>query len=183
MTERGAIFLDRDNTIVADDGFLNEPERVALLPGAVDGLRALSDAGWPLIVVSNQSGIARGLFGPDAYAAVMQRIGELLAPAGVRLVADYFCPHLPEITGPCECRKPGTLLFRRAAADHGLDLARSWYVGDRWRDVAPAVSLGGKGVLACLNPDPADLASAAAHGIPHAPDLAAASRIIGRPEA
>ncbi len=178
---RAAVFIDRDNTIVEDPGYLHDPARVALKPHAALGLARITAAGWPVIVISNQSGIARGMFGVDAYHAVMARIRELLAPHGARLDADYFCPHLTEITGPCECRKPGTLLFRRAAAEHGLDLARSWYLGDRWRDVEPATLLGGRGLLIGAAEGSEDAREAEVHGIMKAANLEAAARIVGRP--
>ena len=176
----GAVFLDRDNTIVADPGFLHDPDQVILLPGAADGLAAMAAAGWPLVVVSNQSGIARGLFGPDAFHAVMQRIETLLAPQGVRFLASYFCPHHPEVGGPCECRKPGVLLFRQAAAEHGVVLGNSWFVGDRWRDVEPALTLGGRGILVDNDPLSSDAREASGHGFRTVPDLVSAARIIGR---
>jgi histidinol-phosphate phosphatase family protein len=175
----GAVFLDRDNTIVADPGFLHDPEKVVLLPGAAAGLAAMATAGWPLIVVSNQSGIARGLFGPEAFHRVMQRIDTLLAPQGVHFLASYFCPHHPEVGGPCECRKPGVLLFRQAAAEHGLVLGESWFVGDRWRDVQPALGLGGRGILVDADPLSADAGEASGHGFRTVPDLVAAARIVG----
>jgi D-glycero-D-manno-heptose 1,7-bisphosphate phosphatase len=81
------------------------------------------------------------------YDAVRTRLDELLRGEGARIDASYFCPHHPDFTGPCECRKPATLLFRQAAAEHGLDLTRSAFVGDRWRDVAPSLALGGRGIL------------------------------------
>ena len=180
---RAAVFLDRDNTIVRDPGYLHDPAAVVLMPGAAAGLAALTAAGWPIVVISNQSGIARGMYGEDAYRAVMARIIELLAPHGARLDADYFCPHLPDISGPCECRKPGTLLFRRAARERGLDLTRSWYLGDHWRDVEPALALGGRGLLVGAPAGSQDEREASRHGIPNAPDLEAASRILGRPPA
>jgi histidinol-phosphate phosphatase family protein len=176
-----AVFIDRDNTIVEDPGYLHEPAMVKLKPHAARGLARLTAAGWPIVVISNQSGIARGMFGEDAYHAVMSRIRQLLAPSGAQLMADYFCPHLREITGPCECRKPGALLFRRAAADHGFDLARSWYLGDRWRDVEPALALGGRGLLIGAAEGSEDVREADAHRIPKATDLVAAARIVGRP--
>ena len=181
MSARAAVFIDRDNTIVEDPGYLHEPARVALKPHAAQGLARITEAGWPIVVISNQSGIARGMFGEGSYHAVMSRIRELLAPSGAKLVADYFCPHLQEITGPCDCRKPGTLLFRRAATEHGLDLARSWYLGDRWRDVEPAITLGGRGLLIGAAPGSEDAREADAHGILKTPDLEAAARILGRP--
>lgn len=181
MSVRAALFIDRDNTIVEDPGYLHEPARVVLLPHAARGLAAIAAAGWPIVVVSNQSGIARGMFGADAYHAVMARIRQLLAPHRATFLADYFCPHLLEITGPCECRKPGTLLFRQAAREHGLDLARSWYLGDRWRDVAPARALGGRGLLIGAADGSEDAREAGANGIMRAPELEAAARIVGRP--
>lgn len=177
---RGAIFLDRDGTIIEDPGYLSDPARVVLLPGAAEGLAALARSGWPLIVVSNQSGLARGLFGPEAVAAVMRRILELLAPHEVCFLASYYCPHLPEITGPCRCRKPGTELFERAAREHGLDLVRSWWVGDRLRDVEPALALGGRGLLL---PGEDRAGAARPLGFAAAADLREAAALIGAPGA
>lgn len=175
----GAVFLDRDNTIVRDPGYLHDPEQVELLPGAADGLAALAAAGWPLVVVSNQSGIARGLFGPEAFHAVMRRIEVLLAPRKVHVQASYFCPHHPDVGGPCECRKPGVLLFRQAAAEHGIVLGASWFLGDRWRDVQPALALGGRGALVDGDPLSADAHEASRHAVRVVPDLPGAARIIG----
>jgi histidinol-phosphate phosphatase family protein len=179
-TKGGAVFLDRDNTIVADPGYLHDPGNVALLPGAAEGLAAMAAAGWPLVVVSNQSGIARGLFGPEAFHAVLQRTEALLAPQGVHFLASYFCPHHPEFGGPCDCRKPGVLLFRQAAAEHGLVLGESWFVGDRWRDVQPALKLGGRGILVDSDPLSPDAHEAFRHACRVVPDLVSAARLIGR---
>jgi len=178
MPGRGAVFLDRDNTLVRDPGYLADPSAVTLLPGAAAGLRVLSRADWPLIVVSNQSGIARGLHTADDFHAVMRRIRDLLAADGVTLLADYFCPHHPDFTGPCECRKPGLALFRQAAAEHGLDLSASWFVGDRWHDVAPALAVGGRGVLLERDAAAEDIQQARRSGVPSVPDLAVAARLI-----
>lgn len=147
MSARGAVFLDRDGTIIEDTGYIADPEAVRLLPGAAAAIARLNRAGRPAIVVTNQSGIARGLLDEAAYAAVARRLEALLAADGARLDAHYHCPHHPDFTGPCECRKPGPLLYRRAAADHELDLAASWWVGDRMRDVLPAERFGGHGLL------------------------------------
>ncbi len=174
------MFLDRDNTIVADPGFLHDPESIVLLPGAAEGLAAMAAAGWPLVVVSNQSGIARGLFEPEDFHAVMLRLMALLAPHDVRFLATYFCPHHPDVGGPCLCRKPGVLLFTRAAAEHGLVLGESWFVGDRWRDVRPALTLGGRGIL--VDPDPLSEGAreASRHNFRVVPDLVSAARMVGR---
>jgi D-glycero-D-manno-heptose 1,7-bisphosphate phosphatase len=142
-----AVFLDRDGTLIEDTGYLRDPDAVRLLPGAAAAIRRLNGAGLPAIVVSNQSGIARGLLTLPQYQLTEQRLDELLAREGGRLEAHYVCPHLPEVNGPCECRKPGTLLYRQAAERFGIDLSQSWWVGDRLRDVLPAQTLGGRGIV------------------------------------
>jgi D-glycero-D-manno-heptose 1,7-bisphosphate phosphatase len=147
MSGRPAVFLDRDGTIIVERHYLAEPAGVELLPGAAEGLRALADAGFALVVVTNQSGIARGLFTQADLRAVQERLDALLARHGVTLEATYYCPHHPDRDGPCECRKPGTALFRQAARELGLDLRRSIFIGDRLRDVQPAFELGGRAVL------------------------------------
>lgn len=147
MTLRAAAFLDRDGTLIRDAHFLREPAGVELLPGVTQALQRLDAAGIALVVITNQSGIARGLLTEADYEAVRMRLDALLAEAGIALAASYHCPHEPERSGPCECRKPGTLLFRRAAADHSLALEQSVAIGDRWRDVAPGLTLGGRGIL------------------------------------
>lgn len=141
---RAGAFLDRDGTIIRDTGFIHDPARVELLPGAAQAIARLNRAGLPVIVVSNQSGIARGMYPESAYHAVQARMVELLAAEGARIDAAYFCPHHPEFTGHCECRKPGLLLFQRAATEHHLDLGRSLFIGDRPSDVEPARRLGGR---------------------------------------
>jgi len=176
---RGAVFLDRDGTLVRDPGYLHDPALVELLPGVLPGLAALARAGWPLVIVSNQSGIARGLYGPEAFAAVVARIGELVAPVGARFAGAYFCPHHPDIGGPCACRKPGVLLFEQAARDLRLDLHRSWMVGDRLSDAEPGLSLGGHGLLVTADAAGEEAGRARSLGLAVASDLAAAARLIG----
>lgn len=144
---RGAAFLDRDGTIIDDAHYIADPELVHLRPGAADAIAALNRAAIPVIVVTNQSGMARGLISEKAYQRVERRLADLLAADGAHIDATYVCPHHPEFDRACDCRKPGTLLFRRAAAEHRLDLSRSVYVGDRWRDVQPGIVLGGRPIL------------------------------------
>lgn len=151
---RPAIFLDRDGTIIRDTEYLRDPEQVELLPGAGRAIRRLNDAGWPVIVVTNQSGIARGLLTEQDYERVRMRVDRLIAEEGARIDASYHCPHHPDLTGPCECRKPGTKLYADAARDHDLDLAHSWYVGDRIRDVSPADHFGGRSVMLLVESTP-----------------------------
>ncbi len=151
---RAAVFLDRDGTIIEDRHFLGRPDEVALITGAANAIRRLNEAGVPAVVVTNQSGIARGLLTETDYDAVRARVDAELARQGARLAATYMCPHHPDFTGPCECRKPGTLLYREAARALDLDLARSFFVGDRWRDVAPALTFGGHGILVASRSTP-----------------------------
>ena len=144
---RRAALLDRDGTIIVDEHYLADPDRVALLPGAADAIRLLANAGVPSIVCSNQSGIARGLVTLAQYRAVRLRVGELLEAAGATLLDTFVCPHHEQFTGPCPCRKPGIWLFERAAALYDLDLSRSMFAGDKHRDVAPAARFGAPAYL------------------------------------
>lgn len=144
---RPAAFLDRDGTLIHDAHYLRDPALVRLLPNIAAPLARLRRAGYALVVITNQSGIARGLLTEQDYAAVRDRLDALLAEEGVTLDGSYHCPHEPARSGPCECRKPGTLLHRRAASDLALDVNRSLFIGDRFRDVAPALALGGRGIL------------------------------------
>ncbi len=144
---RPAVFLDRDGTLVEERDYLADPRDVALVAGATGALRALRESGYALVVVTNQSGIARGLYAEEDYQRVARRLEELLAEAGAPLDATYHCVHHPDFTGPCACRKPGTGMHRQAGRDLGLDLEHSWYVGDKITDVLPAKQLGGRGIL------------------------------------
>jgi D-glycero-D-manno-heptose 1,7-bisphosphate phosphatase len=151
LSGRQAAFLDRDGTLIDDANYLSDPEKVVLLPGTAAAIRRLNERGILVIVVTNQSGIAQGLHSEEQYRATRTRLDELLAAEGARIDATYHCPHHPDVTGPCECRKPGTLLYRRAAQDFGIDLAASFYAGDRYRDIAPGLQFGG---LVRLIPSP-----------------------------
>lgn len=146
-SSRRAVFLDRDGTIIREREYLSDPDGVALLPGVVSALRLLSEAGFALVVVTNQSGIARGLYSLEDYHAVAGRLDEELAREGLALDATYFCPHHPRFTGPCECRKPAGGMYERAGRELGLDLSDSFFVGDRRKDVVPAATFGGTGIL------------------------------------
>ena len=142
-----AVFLDRDGTIIEDVHFIKSPGQVRIIPGAAEAIARINAAGALAIVVTNQSGIARGLSTVEDYDAVRRHYEALLKKSGARIDASYYCPHHPEIQGPCKCRKPGTQLFERAMQDFSLDAGRVAYVGDRWRDVAAAKRLGGRGIL------------------------------------
>jgi D-glycero-D-manno-heptose 1,7-bisphosphate phosphatase len=173
-----AVFLDRDGTIIEDAGYLRDPGQVRLLPGAASAIRRLNTTGWLVLVVTNQSGIARGLLSEEDYLRSERRLDELLAQAGAHVDAHYWCPHLPDVTGPCECRKPGTLLYRRAAERFDIDLARSWWVGDRARDVLPAAAFGARGVVLLGELAEPELRGASSHRVLQARDLASAVELI-----
>jgi len=177
-----AVFLDRDGTIVDDPGFLHEPEKVKLLPGAADGIRRLNDAGYRVVVVTNQSGIARGLYTVADYEAVQQRLVELLAAKRARIDAAYFCPHHPQFPGPggasCDCRKPGLKLFQEAQAAFDIDFSRSWWIGDRLSDVQPARLLGGNAILVATGDGNLHQGQARAIGVMVVADLGEAVRHI-----
>lgn len=147
-----AIFLDKDGTLVRDVPFNDDPRKVALLPGVGAGLRALADAGYRLIVVTNQSGLARGLMTEPGVRAMMRRMAELLEAEGVSLDGIYLCPHhplgvVPRLRIECECRKPRPGLLWRAAAEHRIDIAESWLVGDILDDIEAGNRAGCRSVL------------------------------------
>ena len=147
MSRRPAVFLDRDGTVIAEKSYLSDPEGVVLVGGAAAAMRRLRDAGFALVVVTNQSGIARGLYTMDDYHAVAARLDRELDARGARPDATYYCPHHPDATGPCDCRKPATGMHRQAMAELNLDPRRSFFVGDKVSDVLPAGALGGQGIL------------------------------------
>jgi D-glycero-D-manno-heptose 1,7-bisphosphate phosphatase len=132
---------------MVERAYLADPAGVELVEGAVEGLARLRDAGFAIVIVTNQSGIARGLYTEADYHRVAARLQAVLEDAGVPPDATYYCPHHPDFTGPCSCRKPDTGMYERAAAELGLDLEASWYVGDKVTDVLPAEKLGGRGIL------------------------------------
>ena len=172
MSGKAAAFLDRDGTIIRDANFVRDPNDVALLSGAADAIRRLNARAVPVIVVTNQSGIARGYLTSDDYRVVQQRLDALLAAENARIDATYVCPHFPEISGPCDCRKPGLALYKQAIAEHGLDPSHSLFTGDRWRDVAPATAFGGLGILLDVDSTPAeDRERGAREAIPTATSL------------
>lgn len=144
---RPALFLDRDGTIIADAHYPSDPAQVKLIPGAAAAIARANAANIPVVVVTNQSGIGRGHITEAQYQAVNTRMTELFSAEGARIDATYHCPHWPDLDGPCECRKPGIGMHRDAARAMDLSLPASVYVGDRWRDVIPAVKTGGLGIL------------------------------------
>jgi D-glycero-D-manno-heptose 1,7-bisphosphate phosphatase len=147
-----AVFLDRDGTLIEEVGYLDRVERVDLYPWTIDAVRALNRAGMRVVMVTNQSGVARGFFSEAVVEQVHRHIADLLAAGGARIDAYYYCPHHPDgkvrqYAQACDCRKPGRGLVDRAVRELGIDPAASFVVGDRWLDVALARAVGGRGVL------------------------------------
>jgi D-glycero-D-manno-heptose 1,7-bisphosphate phosphatase len=175
---RAALFLDRDGTLIVDRHYLRDPAQVELVPDGAAAIRTARALGLAVVVVTNQSGIARGALSEADFRAVTDRLDARLAEAGAAVDATFHCAHHPDFTGPCDCRKPGTGLYRQAAAALDLDLARSWYVGDRWRDVAPALALGGRGILVPSPDTPAEDRAAAQAQAHVADTLGAALALI-----
>lgn len=176
---RPAVFLDRDGTIIEEVGYLSDPDRVVVLPGIPEALRRLAAAGYALVAASNQGGIARGLFSEDHLREVIDRVVELLAGEDARLDAWYHCPHHPDFSGPCECRKPAPGMLLRAAADLDLDVTRSWMVGDHPVDAGAAIAAGARPILVrsghgLLEGSDEDLGP----DVPVVDDLAAAADLI-----
>jgi histidinol-phosphate phosphatase family protein len=150
--DQRAVFLDKDGTLVEDVPYNVDPARIRLAAGCTEGLRSLCAAGYRLLVVSNQSGVARAYFAEAALAGVERRLRELLGEVGVALAGFYYCPHHPEgnvatYAVRCSCRKPQPGLLLQAAAAHRLDLARSWFVGDILDDIEAGRRAGCRTVL------------------------------------
>jgi len=135
-----AVFLDRDGTLIEERGYLSRLDGIRFFPWSVDAVRLLNRAGFAVVVLTNQSGVARGYF-DEAFVRETHRVlGERIGAGGGRIDAFYYCPHYPDGTVEayrrrCECRKPKPGMVLRAAADLSIDLARSFAVGDRWSDV------------------------------------------------
>jgi D-glycero-D-manno-heptose 1,7-bisphosphate phosphatase len=146
------VFIDRDGTLIEEVGYLDRVDRVSLYPWSIDAVRILNRAGFRVVVITNQSGIARGFFPETVVAEVHQHIAAQLAQGGAQIDAYYYCPHHPDGTieayaRACDCRKPGRGLVDRAIADYGVDPLRSFVVGDRWLDVELGRVIGGRSVL------------------------------------
>ncbi|MEK6612238.1 MAG: HAD family hydrolase [Gemmatimonadota bacterium] len=180
---RRAVFLDRDGTLIVDMRYIKDAKSVELIPQATNAVRRFNYALVPVIVCTNQSGIARGLFTESDYRAARERIDDLLEERGAFVDDHYHCPHHPDITGPCDCRKPGIGMYEQAILEHQVDAAQSVFVGDKFRDVLPARSYGARGILV-PSPEttPEDVEQTLAAGFEIASSLTeAAVMILGIP--
>jgi D-glycero-D-manno-heptose 1,7-bisphosphate phosphatase len=152
MQLQPAVFLDKDGTLIRDVPYNVDVDRIELYSDTGPALSRLQAAGFALVVVSNQSGVARGYFTEPALRGVETRLGELLAAFDVRIDAFYYCPHhrggtVPEYTVACDCRKPEPGLLLRAAREHDLDLDASWMIGDTLHDVEAGHRAGCRSIL------------------------------------
>jgi D-glycero-D-manno-heptose 1,7-bisphosphate phosphatase len=145
MTRRRFVLLDRDGTVIRERHYLSRPSEVELLPGVASGLRYLRKLGLGLVVVTNQSGVARGFFDPEQLDRIHQCLGRLLAAEQIHLDGIYYCPHTPEDN--CLCRKPRPQLVELAAAEHGFDPRLSFVVGDKPCDVQLGRNVGATTIL------------------------------------
>ncbi len=185
-----ALFLDRDGTLVHARHYPSRPEDLVLYDGIGPDLHRLQAAGFHLVVITNQSGIARGYFTEADLSRMHDHLAAELARFGVRLDGVYFCPHhvdgvVPDLAVACECRKPQPGMLTRAAADLGLDLARSWFVGDILDDVEAGNRAGCRTILVDLGTesppsDPLRRPFAVARDTRHALNIIAAAEGIGR---
>jgi D-glycero-D-manno-heptose 1,7-bisphosphate phosphatase len=152
VSKRRAIFMDRDGTVCEEVGYVNHLSRVRLLPRSAEAIRLANQAGFQTVLVTNQAGVARGYFDEDLVHEVHDHLRHLLAEAGARLDGIYYCPHHPEVGAPayrraCDCRKPKPGMLRRAEEEMGIDLARSYVVGDTVKDLGVARGVGAAAVL------------------------------------
>ncbi len=172
---RPAVFVDRDNTIIVDVGFGKNPGMVKLLPRAAEGLRRLADAGFAIVIVTNQSGLGRGYFKQWELDEVHARLREELRAQGADFHALYYCPHRPD--EGCQCRKPRPGLILRAASEMDLDLASSFTVGNSDSDLLAGKAAGTRTILISKNSG-GPIAGSMEQADFIAPDLAKAAHVI-----
>ncbi len=173
---RRAVFLDRDGTLNADLGYVYRKEDWRWLPGVLEALAEFRRNDWTLVVVSNQSGIVRGYYGEQDLARLESWLDAQLCARGLGIDAWRHCPHLPEISGPCSCRKPAPGMLLDAAQELCLDLGASWMLGDKRRDLEAGLAAGCQVGLIASEPE-----IIARELLPEArlwPDLASAARAI-----
>lgn len=168
-----AVFLDRDGTIMEDSHYVGDVSRVILIPGAAEALMRLADAGYRLLIVTNQSGVARGYFPREAVEQIHAHLDEQFAKVGVKLDRYYVCPHHPEDN--CDCRKPRPRLLLDAAREFGLDLSQCFMVGDRTSDIQAGIGAGTKTILVLTGAGQAALAKGEVTATYTADDVGAAA--------
>ena len=149
---RRAVFLDRDGTLLEEGNYVDRLDRLVFFPYTVDAIRALNEADFAVVIATNQSGVARGMYPESFVAAAHRHIDERLQAGGARIDGYYYCPHHPEGTvealrQDCDCRKPKPGQLLQAQAELNLDLTRSFMVGDRWKDIEAGKAVGARTIL------------------------------------
>ena len=147
-----AFFLDRDGTINEDTGYVSGPDELIIYPWAAEAIRLINDAGAKAIIITNQSGVARGFYSEETLLQIHDRLKEELAREGAIVDAIYYCPHHPRVGDRryrivCDCRKPALGLLNQAVTDHRIDLDRSWVIGDKASDIRMAAEAGARAAL------------------------------------
>jgi D-glycero-D-manno-heptose 1,7-bisphosphate phosphatase len=137
-----AVFVDRDGTVIEELGYLSDPDKVKLVPGAARSLSKLNQRGIPVVIISNQAGVARGMFTMEDLERVSERVMQLLVAGGAFVDAAYYCPHHPDFDRECDCRKPGPGLLRKASLELGISLKQSFMIGDRLTDMQAGKAAG-----------------------------------------
>lgn len=173
---RSVIFLDRDGTINKDLGYLRDPNQVRILPGVVDALSLLQEKGWPLVIITNQSGIGRGYYELHDMRAIQEMIEAELKSSGIVFDGFYFCPHTPD--EHCNCRKPEPGLLLQAASEMGINLNNSWMIGDKPSDVLAGQRAGCQSILIGTGQDSYNLPPELIGTILYKADLLAAAHYI-----
>jgi len=146
------IFLDRDGTIIEDSGYISTPEQIKFIPGSIEAIKLLNEAKYKVIVITNQSGVARGLFSEDMLQTIDKTLHKKILNGGAHLDGLYYCPHHPEhgvypYRRECDCRKPQAGLIKKAAKEHHSDLAQSYMIGDHSCDIGAGSAAGVKTVF------------------------------------
>ena len=145
MSGKPAIFVDRDGTLNELVGYLNDLDAFELYPWSHEAIRLINGSGFLAVVVTNQSGVARGIYSEELVRTVHSRMTEMLEGADARLDGIYYCPHAT--SGDCECRKPKPGMLEEAQQDFEIDMSRSWVVGDSYSDLEMAWNTGGRAAL------------------------------------
>jgi len=152
LQPRHAVFIDRDGTLNEDIGYVSTPDELVLYPWAAEAIRRINDSGLLAIVITNQSGIARGMYSEKTLDAIHSRMIRELAREGAKIDAVYYCPHHPDVGDAryridCECRKPRTAMLEKASREHRIDLEASYVIGDKASDIKLAENAGARGAL------------------------------------
>jgi len=171
-----AVFLDRDGTIIEDVGYLNNPKEIKFIPGTIEAIKKLNQAGYKVVVITNQSGIARGLIREDMLQTIDKTMQKTILAGGAHLDGIYYCPHHPDhghypYKRKCNCRKPGPGMILKAQKDLNIDLKQSFMIGDKISDVEAGINAKVKPILVLTGQSAQFKEKAAEKGIKICQDL------------